>query len=59
MAENLYSILGGKKTNQKYVARSQGGSVNLKDPLKYRPKGISNVRLKSHWEKKKQPKNKF
>ncbi|KAH0451449.1 hypothetical protein IEQ34_018748 [Dendrobium chrysotoxum] len=54
----ICSILGGKKTNQKYAARPQSGSANLKDPLKRRPKGISNARLKSHWEKKKRPKKK-
>ncbi|KAI0515936.1 hypothetical protein KFK09_008607 [Dendrobium nobile] len=48
---------GGKKRNEKDVASSQGGTANLKDPLKRRPKGISNARLKSHWEKKKRPKS--
>ncbi|KAI0491330.1 hypothetical protein KFK09_026551 [Dendrobium nobile] len=59
MYKKLYLILGGKKRNQKDVASSQGGTANLKDPLKRRPKGISNARLKSHWEKKKRPKSKF
>ncbi|PKU68657.1 Protein FAR1-RELATED SEQUENCE 7 [Dendrobium catenatum] len=59
MYKKLYLILGGKKRNQKDVASSQGGTANLKDPLKHRPKGISNARLKSHWEKKKRPKSKF
>ncbi|PKU68465.1 Protein FAR1-RELATED SEQUENCE 9 [Dendrobium catenatum] len=59
MYKKLYLILGGKKRNEKDVAGSQGGTANLKDPLKRRPKGISNARLKSHWEKKKRPKSKL
>ncbi|KAI0508043.1 hypothetical protein KFK09_014177 [Dendrobium nobile] len=48
-SEKLDLIVFGKRKTYK---STQGDSVQLKDPLKRRPKGISNARLKSHWEKK-------
>ncbi|KAI0486579.1 hypothetical protein KFK09_029327 [Dendrobium nobile] len=48
-SEKLDLIVYGKRKNKK---STYGGSVKLKDPLKRRSKGISNARLKNHWEKK-------
>ncbi|KAH0469549.1 hypothetical protein IEQ34_001107 [Dendrobium chrysotoxum] len=49
MSENINLILYGKRNNH--------NSPKVKDPPKQQPKGISNARLKSHWEKKKKPKS--
>ncbi|KAH0458381.1 hypothetical protein IEQ34_013696 [Dendrobium chrysotoxum] len=57
IAENIYLILHGKRNNQKFLGRTHGGIAKVKDPLKRRPKGISNARLKSQYKKKK-PKRK-
>ncbi|KAL0904648.1 hypothetical protein M5K25_026777 [Dendrobium thyrsiflorum] len=58
MADNIDFILAGQPTNQSNKQNLAGaGHKNVKDPLKCRPKGVSNAILKSHWEKKK-PKRK-
>ncbi|KAL0913354.1 hypothetical protein M5K25_016807 [Dendrobium thyrsiflorum] len=53
MARNVQLILEGKKINN---TNPVCGRKNIKDPAKCRPKGISNARLKDHWEKKKKKK---
>ncbi|KAL0916345.1 hypothetical protein M5K25_013848 [Dendrobium thyrsiflorum] len=58
MADNVDFILAGKPSNQGDNQNTAGTAPNkVKDPVKCRPKGVSNARLKSHWEKKK-PKRK-
>ncbi|KAL0910954.1 hypothetical protein M5K25_019051 [Dendrobium thyrsiflorum] len=58
MADNVDFILAGKPSNQADNQNTAGTVHNkVKDPVKCRPKGVSNARLKSHWEKKK-PKRK-
>ncbi|KAL0924016.1 hypothetical protein M5K25_004817 [Dendrobium thyrsiflorum] len=54
MADNVDFILAGK-TNKQTNKGNIGTGVHkkVKDPMKCRPKGVSNVRLKSHWEKRK------
>ncbi|PKU73376.1 hypothetical protein MA16_Dca024178 [Dendrobium catenatum] len=49
MAENVDFILAGMKNCHPFK-RAGGGLKNVNDPQKCRPKGISNARLKSHWE---------
>ncbi|KAL0903250.1 hypothetical protein M5K25_027611 [Dendrobium thyrsiflorum] len=53
VAHNVQLILEGKKFNN---TNPVCGRKNIKDPAKCRPKGISNARLKDHWEKKKKKK---
>ncbi|KAL0904396.1 hypothetical protein M5K25_026499 [Dendrobium thyrsiflorum] len=54
MSENIDLILNGKRKNHKFPREiSQGGIAKVKDPIKHRPKGVSNAMLKSHWEKNK------
>ncbi|KAH0452823.1 hypothetical protein IEQ34_017147 [Dendrobium chrysotoxum] len=59
MAKNVELILNGKRKNLKFIGNTQGGFEKLKNPLKCRAKGISNARLKSHWEKRKCKKKKL
>ncbi|KAH0451781.1 hypothetical protein IEQ34_019080 [Dendrobium chrysotoxum] len=49
-SENIDLILYEKRKNHKFT---QGGIAKVKDPLKRRPKSISNAMLKNQWEKKK------
>ncbi|PKU66592.1 hypothetical protein MA16_Dca006920 [Dendrobium catenatum] len=58
IAKNVDLILDGKKKNHRFITNT-GGSKKLKDSLKCRPKGISNARLKGHWENKKYTKKKL
>ncbi|KAL0910674.1 hypothetical protein M5K25_018751 [Dendrobium thyrsiflorum] len=54
MADNVDFILAGKQNKQADNLNTAGSVHNkVKDPVKCRPKGVSNARLKSHWEKKK------
>ncbi|KAL0927840.1 hypothetical protein M5K25_002055 [Dendrobium thyrsiflorum] len=49
MADNVDFILAGKKNNQKFAGNTASGvHKKVKDPVKCKPKGISNARLKSH-----------
>ncbi|KAH0448125.1 hypothetical protein IEQ34_021925 [Dendrobium chrysotoxum] len=59
MDENVGFILAKKKNSQPFVRKRVGrGLKNVKDPQNCRPKGISNARLKSHWEMRKNKKKK-
>ncbi|KAH0461298.1 hypothetical protein IEQ34_008873 [Dendrobium chrysotoxum] len=42
MDENIDLIHDGKRKNYKFVGNTDGGIAKLKDPLKCRPKDISN-----------------
>ncbi|KAH0448486.1 hypothetical protein IEQ34_022286 [Dendrobium chrysotoxum] len=53
MAENVELIMEGKK-----IKAVGGGHKNIKNPVKCRPKGISNARVKGHWEKRRTKKSK-
>ncbi|KAH0457743.1 hypothetical protein IEQ34_013058 [Dendrobium chrysotoxum] len=59
IAENINLILDGKRNNYKFLGNIQGDIVKFKDPIKCRPKGNSNIRLKGHCVKKKKPKSKI
>ncbi|KAL0908951.1 hypothetical protein M5K25_023466 [Dendrobium thyrsiflorum] len=54
MADNVDFILAGQPNKQ---SKKQNIGVvvhkKVKDPVKCRPKSVSNAKLKSHWEKKK------
>ncbi|KAH0469114.1 hypothetical protein IEQ34_002346 [Dendrobium chrysotoxum] len=59
VTENIDLILDSKRKNNKFVGNTQGRFAKLKDLLKCRPKGISNARLRGHWEKNKKHKSKI
>ncbi|KAH0452466.1 hypothetical protein IEQ34_019765 [Dendrobium chrysotoxum] len=48
MAENIDLILDGKIKKHKFIGNTLGDSTKLKDPLKRRPKDISNARVKGY-----------
>ncbi|KAI0527089.1 hypothetical protein KFK09_002687 [Dendrobium nobile] len=55
IAENVDLILNASKDSN--LDTNSSMQTKIKDPIKRRPKGVSNARLKSHWEKRK-PKRK-